>query len=112
MTTTYYKYHCIGKNRDGSPCSYTPKASFYCKKHEPVYPKVALKQNKDGSLSKRNKTVVKRINSFMRRRKRFHLTYDGIEYSVHHSGQMYAVKKRNQKNQRYDHIGTLLREGD
>ena len=109
MTVT--KYHCIGKNKDESPCGFTATKGFYCKRHEPTYPKVTLNQNKNGSLSKRNKTVVKRINSLMRRRKRFHLTYDGIEYSVHHSGQMYAVKKKDQKSQKYDHIGTLLREG-
>ena len=60
---------------------------------------------------KANKIDIKRINSFMRRRKRFLVTYDGKEYSVHHSGQMYAIEKKDQKNQRYNHIGTLLREG-
>ena len=109
MTTT--KYHCIGKNRDESPCGFTATTGFYCKKHQPVHPKIILAQNKDGSLSKRNKLVIKKINSFMRRRKRFLVTYDGTEYSVHHSGQMYAIEKKDQKNQRYNHIGTLLREG-
>ena len=105
------KYRCIGKNKDESPCGFTATKGFYCKKHQPVYPKIILAQNKDGSLSKRNKLVIKKINSYMRRRKRFLIIYDGIEYSVHHSGQMYAVEKKDQKNQKYDHIGTLLREG-
>jgi len=105
------KYRCIGKNKDESSCGFTATKGFYCKKHQPVYPKVTLAQNKDGSLSKRNKLVIKKINSYMRRRKRFLVAYDGKEYSVHHSGQMYAVKKEDQKNQKYDYIGTLLREG-
>ena len=54
------KYRCIGKNKDESPCGFTATKGFYCKKHQPVYPKIILAQNKDGSLSKRNKLVIKK----------------------------------------------------
>ena len=47
----------------------------------------------------------------MRRRRRFDVSFDGVEYGVHHSGQMYAKAKKNQGGQRYRHIGELLREG-
>lgn len=105
------KYHCIGKNKDGSNCTVTATLGFYCKRHEPKYVLITLNQNKDGSLSKRNKTVIKRIQSFMRRRRRFNLMFDDVEYSVHHSGQLYAKQKRNQRQQRYSHIGDILKSG-
>lgn len=104
------KYHCIGKNKNGSNCTVTATLGFYCKRHEPVYPKLVIKQNKDGSISKRNKTVVKRIQSLMRRRKRFVLTCKAVDYSVHHSGQLYVTKKRPQNNQPYSHIKEILKE--
>ena len=107
---TARKYHCIGVNKSGSVCSSNATRGFYCKRHEPVYPKILIKQNKDGSISKRNKTVVKRIKSLMRRRKRFLLTCKAIEYSVHHSGQLYATQKRYQKNQPYNYIEEIIRE--
>ena len=47
----------------------------------------------------------------MRRRRRFDVSFDGVEYGVHHSGQMYAKEKKNQGGQRYRHIGDLLKEG-
>ena len=104
-------YKCIGTNKDGSNCSVSAKRGLYCKRHEPKKTLLVLKQNKDGSLSKRNKTVIKRINYFMRRRRRFDVSFDGVEYGVHHSGQMYAKEKKNQGGQRYRHIGDLLKEG-
>lgn len=100
-------FRCIGKNKNGSNCSVSSKG-LYCKRHEPKKTVLVLKQNKDGTISKRNKTVIKRIESFMRRRRRFTLSFDGIDYGVHHSGQLYA-QGASKKRQGFRHIGEIYR---
>ena len=86
--TIIQQWKCIGRNKDDSSCSYktTTRGGLYCKRHEPVLPLISIKQ------LNRVKTLKKRVESMVRRRKRFNLEIDGSTYLVSHRGAMILIK--------------------
>ena len=88
MTTVIQQWKCIGINKDGSFCTHktSTRGGVYCKRHEPVLPLITIKQ------LNRVKTLKKRVDSMVRRRKRFNIEIDGSTYLVSHRGVMILIK--------------------